>query len=166
MAESETVEMSGRTVGSVQGDIVRLQQCAVQQLDAEQAQLVQSAAGRIEADWVEVQQGAVQIIEGDTIRVRGSLALGVRAETIAAEQIGVLAVRADEMTLSDSLAGVLIGQNVQAGNLNTFVFVGQHVEGQVNTVFDSRGAALLGLAVGAVLGVLSLIGGLLGRSRR
>ena len=165
MAEPQPVEMSGQTIEQVQGDIVRLQQCGVQRLDAGQAQLVQSIAGRVEAEWVETQQTAAQIIEADTVRLRGSLALGVRAETIAAEQVGALAIRAEQATLADSNAGILIGENVQAGNVRTFLFVGRQVDGQVNTTFDSRSAALLGLAVGAALGVLSLIGGLLGRRR-
>lgn len=166
MAESETVEMSGQTIEQVHGTIVRLQQSMVNQLHAEQAQLVQSAARRVEADWVEVQQGAVQLIEAGTVRTRGGLAMAVRGDMIAAEQLGTLVLRAEELTLADSCAGLLIGQNVQAGNVNTFIFVGKHVEGQVNTVLDSRGAALLGLALGAVLGTLSLIGGWVGRSRR
>lgn len=166
MAESEPVELSGRTIENVSGGIVRLQQSMVSQLDAEQAQLVQSGAGRVEADWVELQQSGAQVIEGGTIRMRNGGALAIRAETIAAEQIGALAIRAGEITLSDSTAGVVIGDNVQAGNLNTFILVARQIDGQVNTVFDSRGAALLGLAVGATLGILSLIGGLLGRSRR
>jgi len=40
------------------------------------------------------------------------------------------------------------------------------VDGPVNTALDGRSAALLGLALGAVLGSLSLIGGLLRRPRR
>jgi len=49
-------------------------------------------------------------------------------------------------------AGVAFGQNVQAANVRTLVFVGRHVEGQVTTTLDSRGAALFGLGRTLMLG--------------
>jgi hypothetical protein len=166
MAEAHAIERSGEHVEAVQGEIVRLQQSQVERVDGEQVQLVQSIVGRSEAGWTEVDRSIAQLIDGDTVHANRSVALALRCASAAAEQSALGAINVNDVTLADCNVGILIGRDrVRAANVNTLVFVGHDIDGQVHTVFDTRGAALLGLAIGAVLGVLSLLGGLMGRRR-
>ena len=166
MAEAHAIERSGEQVELVQGDIVRLQQSQVERVNGEQVQLVQSIIGHSASGWTEIDRSIAQLIDGEIVHANRSFALALRSASAAAEQSAVGAINVNDVTLADCNVGILIGRDrVRAANVNTLVFVGRDIDGQVNTVFDTQGAALLGLAIGAVLGVLSLLGGLMGHRR-
>lgn len=166
MAEAHAIERSGEQVEVLQGEIIRLQQSQVEHVDGEQVQLVQSIVGHSEAGWTEVDRSLAQLIDGDTIHANRSVALAMRSASAAAESSVLGAINVNDVTLADCNVGILISRDrVRAANVNTLVFMSRETDGQVNTVFDTQGAALLGLAIGAVLGILSLLGGLMGRRR-
>jgi hypothetical protein len=111
----------------------------------------------IDADSVEMHSSAAQRVEADTVRMVQSQAFSVRTETLAVEQSNVGVLRATEATLADSSVFALIGDRVQAANVNTVWLIASDVEGEVKTVFEPRSAVLMGAAFGAVFGLLSLV---------
>ena len=72
-------------------------------------------------------------------------------------------LRATDATLADSNVFALIGDRVQAANVNTLWLIASDVEGEVKTVFEPRSAVLMGAAFGAVFGLFSLISAVLRR---
>ena len=104
------------------------------------------------------------VIDADTLRMNHSLALAANSETLAVEQSRLGILRTSDATLADTQVSILVGDHIQAANVNALLLIGDTIEGDVKPVLDSRGALLFGLAVGGVLGLFSLLFGR--RSRR
>jgi hypothetical protein len=165
MAE-DVVETSGQSIHEVKAQTVHLAQSMAQELEADRVELHQSAAQAIDADQVELHQSAAQIVEADTIRMQQSVALGARADTLQGEQSVLGMVRTQDTTLADSNVLALVGDRIQAANVNTVFLIGRDISGDVKTMMDTRGALMFGLAAGGVLGFFSLLSAFARRSRR
>jgi hypothetical protein len=68
--------------------------------------------------------------------------------------------------LDGAQAGVIVGRRVEAKNARTIVLIGRHVEGNVETMLDPRGALLFGLGFASVVGLTSILSRLLFRRPR
>jgi hypothetical protein len=75
-------------------------------------------------------------------------------------------VTTQDAYIEDAQAGAVIGQHVEAKNTRTLVLIGRHIEGDVQTVLDTRGAVFLGLSAASVVGLISILMGLLFRRPR
>jgi hypothetical protein len=67
-------------------------------------------------------------------------------------------VLADSVNLGNTYAGLVAGGNVRGENIETLIFLGNHVEGDVQTVVDTRGALIAGIVGGLLSGIVLLIG--------
>jgi hypothetical protein len=105
-------------------------------------------------------------VDADSATVRGSGILAARTATLSVQQSGVGFVTAQAAYLDGAQAGVVFGQRVDARNARTIVLIGRHIEGNVETVLDPRGALLLGIGFASVVGLVSILGGLLFRRPR
>jgi len=67
--------------------------------------------------------------------------------------------------LEGSRAGVLAGGTVHSQDSSSIILLAGEVYGNVETVLDTRGALIAGMAAGMSAGVLLLLGTLLRRRR-
>ena len=65
--------------------------------------------------------------------------------------------------MADSRNGIVIAEHAELSNSRTVVLLSREVHGNVETVLDTRGAALAGIAAGLAVGLMLIIGGLLRR---
>jgi hypothetical protein len=130
---------------------------------ADRVVLHSSAAKSIDAETVAMHSSAAQRVVADTIRMVQSQAFSAHVETLAVEQSNLGLVRATDATLADSTVFALVSDRVQAANVSTVWLIARQVEGEVKTVFDARSAAVFGAALGGVLGLFSLMSGMLRR---
>ena len=162
----DNMDINEQAVNEVNAQSIKMTQSAAQQVEADRIEMQQSAAQSIDADVIEMRQSAAQIVQADTLRMQQSLALGARADTLQAEQSMLGVLQTHEATLADSALLALVGDRVQAANVNTVFLIGREIQGDVKTMLDTRGAVIFGLAAGSVLGFFSLLSAMIRRSRR
>lgn len=143
----------------VNAESVNLEHGSAYVIKADRAQLNQSAASTVYAQTVDLRESAAGWAESDFVRADLSAIGLARAETLAADQSLVLAARANTASLSNSQAGVLIGEQVEAHNARTLFLFARETNGPVQTMFDARGALLAGIAAGVAIAISLLIGG-------
>jgi hypothetical protein len=86
-----------------------------------------------------------------------SAAGAVRADTVNVNgSAGV--VLANSVELGNTYAGLVAGGNVRSESIETLIFLGNHVEGDVQTMVDTRSALIAGTVGGVLAGVVLLIG--------
>jgi hypothetical protein len=88
-----------------------------------------------------------------------------RATTVAVQQGGALVVAAENAPISEGGALVVAAQQADLNQARVGVLLAREVHGDVTTVLDTRQAAVFGLAAGAAIGVLLMLGQLLGGRR-
>lgn len=159
-SDSETAD------GALEADRGKLQSSAAKSINADSVVMHSSAAQTIDANAIEMHSSAAQRVAADTIRMMQSQAFCAHTETLAVEQSNLGLLRATDATLADSHVLALVSDRVQAANVSTVWLIARQVEGEVKAVFDARSAVLFGAAVGGVLGLLSLMSGVLRRSRQ
>ncbi len=158
----DITEIEQQQLNDVSGQTVNLTQSSAAHVDADRVEMTQSAARVVDADAVEMNNSVAQMVEAETVRLSGSASLGARTETLAVEQSVLGLVRTTDATVADSAVLMLAGDEIQAANVNAFLVYAGNAEGEVKTLLDWRGAAIIGAVAGVVLFLLSL----LGRSRR
>ena len=156
-AVSETAD------GAIETDRVELQSSAAKSIDADTVAMHSSVAQTIDAEAIEMHSSAAQRVDADTIRMVQSRAFSAHTETLAVEQSNLALLRATDATLADSAVFALVSDRVQAANVSTVWLIARQVEGEVKTVFDPRSAVLFGAALGGVLGLFTLVSGMLRR---
>jgi len=82
---------------------------------------------------------------------------------IASEESTIGSVISEQSVLQDSRVGITIAQNAELNNSSTLILLAREVDGNVETVLDTRGALALGLSAGIVAGLMLLVGNLLRR---
>jgi hypothetical protein len=124
------------------GDDRRLmiQQGGIGAAKAAEVSVSQGGIGALQAEQVSVEMGAVGAAMTNELRVHQGMVGAVLARDARFEQAGVRALVANR---------VHFGPNSGAG-----VVLAAHVDGDVRTLFDWRGALAFGAAAGLVLGVL------------
>jgi hypothetical protein len=84
------------------------------------------------------------------------------AGAIRADHINVIGsagvVLANSVDLGNTYAGLVAGGNVRSDQIETLIFLGNHVEGDVQTVVDTRSALIAGMVGGLMTGIVLLIG--------
>jgi hypothetical protein len=90
--------------------------------------------------------------------VQQSAVIAARGDEIGAEQSFVGGVVAQDVRLQASRIGLTIADTAQLDQSSTLILLAREVHGDVDTVLDTRGAAVAGILAGAVLGLM-LIGG-------
>ena len=64
----------------------------------------------------------------------------------------------DSVNLGNTYAGVVAGNEVKGERIETLILLGNHIEGDVQTVVDTRSALIAGTVGGVLAGVVLLIG--------
>ena len=164
--EVVTATLEGQANRDVQANVVRMSQSVAEHVEGEAVRMEQSIVQAVHAISADVRQSGVVTIDADNASARGSIVLAARSGTLSAQRSGVGFVTTQDAYIEDAQAGAVIGQHVEAKNTRTLVLIGRHIEGDVQTVLDTRGAVFLGLSTASVVGLISILMGLLFRRPR
>ncbi|HZK66703.1 MAG TPA: hypothetical protein VFD42_04055 [Chloroflexota bacterium] len=116
-----------------------------------------SMAGIVQADHVEISKGAAGVVVADRASVeRGYTSITV-ARGVSVHQGGSQVVVAGEVHLEQAGSGVMVARRVTASSTWVGVMVAGSVEGDPRPVIDTRGAAAMGMAIGALVGLSMLL---------
>jgi hypothetical protein len=64
----------------------------------------------------------------------------------------------NSIELGSTYTGFVAGREVQAKKIESIVFLGRHVEGDIQTVVGTRGALIAGMVGGLFAGLIVLAG--------
>jgi hypothetical protein len=141
----------------IEAELVRMHQSAVREITADEVALHQAAAFDVSAAEVSAHESALGLVNAQEVELSNSAAGAVRAETVnVAGQAGI--VMAESVNLGNTYAGVVIGDQVRGEQIETLFLLSNHVEGDVQTVVDTRSALIAGMVGGLLTGTILLIG--------
>ena len=163
---AEVVNLSQSMANTVKAELVRINQGGAEKVIATEVELKQGGVNRIEAQQVVLSQGGVGFVQAASFNIKDGGAGLVRAETIEMTNAGAAIIYGQTVGMKEeSFAGLVFARRIEAEKINTKVLLAGNVEGQVETVMDTRQALLSGLAGGFVVGILLLIGQLFSRRK-
>jgi hypothetical protein len=153
----QVTSLEQSSVEVIEAEKVNMYQSAAQEITADEVSLQQAAALDVTAAEVLAREAALGLVNAKDVEMTNSAAGIVRAETVNA--VGSAAVvLANSVNLGNTYAGLVAGGNVRGESIETLIFLGNHVEGDVQTVVDTRSALIAGTVGGVLAGVVLLIG--------
>ncbi|MBI2846174.1 MAG: hypothetical protein HYX86_06480 [Chloroflexi bacterium] len=144
-------------VGDISAQEVRMYQSGAQSIHAQEVHIEQAGARRIEAQEVTIHQGGAQAVHADTVSISQGGAVMVNSGSLDLEQSGVLLATSQDLQMTNSSAGAVVGQNIRADQIRSVLVLAGSTQGEVRTVFDQKSALALGTALGASLGLISIL---------
>ncbi|MFZ5918143.1 MAG: hypothetical protein ACOYZ7_14465 [Chloroflexota bacterium] len=144
-------------------ETVRLSQSSAGTVEAADVHMQQSGAQTIQAQHVEMRQSGAVALKAAQVEMHGSGAVVMHAESVLLKRGGTITMTATQISGEGIRGGVVVGQEVHAGRVRAGLLLARRVEGPVETTLDQRGALTLGVALGLVFGLLSLVRALLVR---
>ncbi len=133
--------------------------------EAEVVDITQGGAEVVKAEVVHLRQGGAYTVHATHMTVEQGGVAWATCDTLTVEQGGVGAAQTNVFRVKDGGVGVVVAQHAELTNARTLLLLSGDVHGNVETVLDTRGAALAGIAAGAAIGLMLIIGGLLGRRK-
>ncbi len=85
-------------------------------------------------------------------------ALAVQGQTISLNESNTGVLISDTATVENTGIGIAIVQNADIQNSTAFILLSRQVNGDVETVLDTRGTLLAGLVAGMTVGLIFLVG--------
>lgn len=156
-AAPQVTNLDTTSVEVIEAEMVRMHQSAAQEVTAEEVALQQSAALDVTAAEVSAHESALGLVDAKEVELTNSTAGVIRAGNVnVAGQAGI--VLAETVNLEHTNAGVVVGGQVGGEKIETLFLFSNHVEGDVQTVVDTRGALIAGMVGGVLTGVVLLIG--------
>lgn len=141
----------------VEAELVRMHQSAAQEIKADEVDLQQSAAFDVDTSRISAHEAALGFINANEVELTNSAAGAIRATNVnVIGQAGFIA--ADTVNLGNTYAGVVAANDVRGERIETLILLGSHIEGNVQTVIDTRSALIAGMVGGLMTGIIMLIG--------
>lgn len=154
---SQVTNLSTSSVEVIEAEMVRMHQSAAQEITADEVALHQSAALDVTAADVSTHESALGLVNAKDVEMTNSAAGAIRAEHVnVVGSAGI--VMAETVDLGNTYAGVVAGGQVRGEQIETLFLLGNHVEGNVQTVVDTRGALIAGMVGGLLTGTILLVG--------
>ena len=105
-------------------------------------------------------------IRADSVHMETSTAVAVQGQTVVLDQSGTASVVATDVKADGSRALLVVADTIALRDSGTAILIARNVQGPVETILDTRGAAVAGLLAGLAIGLVLLSGSLLrGRHR-
>ena len=111
----------------------------------------------VDADSFAAQQSIIGGVNAESAELVNSVIGGVNA-TLVNAQGAIGAVAGQTVTVEGARVGVTAAREVRGGRIESVVLLANHVEGEVHTVVDTRGAVIAGLVGGLIAGMIFLVG--------
>ena len=165
---ARNVEMH-RTVADVvqAAQSVTIRQGGAREIRAQDVTIRQGAAVSIDADSVSIVQGAAGLVRSSDAQLgAGSTTVAVLADTVKLDQAGAQFILGrDTVEMDQSAAGILVAHNITARDSAAVLMFADKVEGDVTVVMDRQMAISFGAAMGAALGLVLAVFGILRRRK-
>ena len=153
----QVTNLEQSSVEVIEAEMVRMYQSAAQEITADEVSMQMAVALDVTAADVTTHESALGLVNAREVDMTNSAAGAIRAENVnVIGQVGI--VLAETAHLGNTYAGVVAGGNVHSETIETLIFLGNHVEGNVQTVVDTRSALIAGTVGGLLAGVVLLIG--------
>lgn len=160
----QVTNLTTSSVDVIEAEMVRMHQSATQEITADEVALNMSGAIDVAAAEISTHESALLLVNAKEVEMVNSAAGAIRADNVnLVGQAGI--VLADSVNLGNTYAGLVAGGRVQGERIESLIMLGNHVEGDVQTVVDTRGAVIVGLVGGLLTGIILLIGRLVFRSK-
>jgi hypothetical protein len=136
-------------------DVKSLRGAGASIVNARNVDVHQGGIGRVEAVDVAVSQGGIGFARGDRVSVEmGGIGAALGGD-VRVTQGGVNMILARDVTVEQAGVRTMIANNIHVERTTgVFVMIARHVEGDVRTLLDWRGAAAFGAAFGVVVSLL------------
>jgi hypothetical protein len=155
--ENVVVNLNRESKEVVQAEMVRINQSAIQEVTAEETGLTMSASFNIKAINVDAHESLLVLVDAEKVGMANSNAGIVRADHVDLQGNAGL-VLGNSIELGSTYTGFVAGREVQAKKIESIVFLGRHVEGDIQTVVGTRGALIAGMVGGLFAGLIVLAG--------
>jgi hypothetical protein len=153
----QVTNLDTTSVEVIEAEMVRMHQSAAQEITADEVALHQAAAFDVAAAEVSAHESALGLVNAKDVEMTNSGAGAIRAENVnVAGSAGI--VMAETVHLGNTYAGVVACDTVRGEQIETLFLFSGHVEGDVQTVVDTRSALIAGMVGGLLTGTILLIG--------
>jgi len=153
----QVTNLEGSSVEVIEAEMVRMHQSAAQEITADEVSMQMSAALDVTAAEVTAHEAALGLVSAKDVEMTNSAAGAIRADNVnVIGQAGV--VIAGTANMGNTYAGVVAGDQVKSERIETLILLSNHVEGEVQTVVDTRSALIAGMVGGLLTGTILLIG--------
>jgi hypothetical protein len=160
----EVINMHETEAASVQAELVRASASRIKQLSAQEVDLRDSVAVVITAETVNARKTGVAHLEAGNFTLLDGTVLVSKSNTASLKgRAGV--VIADTAEIENGSAAILASRTVKADTIRTGILISRNVEGNVETLMDTRSTILAGIVAGAVMGSLLMLGQFLFRRK-
>lgn len=137
----QVTNLDTTSVEVIEAEMVRMHQSAAQEITAEEVALHQSAAFDVTTVEASVHESALALVNAKDVEMTNSAAGAICAENVnVVGQAGI--VIAESVNLGNTYAGLVAGGQVRGERIETLILFGNHIEGDVQTVVDTRGALI------------------------
>lgn len=161
MAEKNKATVSDE----VSEELISLEGGTIESVEADSVQINQGGARSIVAKDVELNRGSAITIQADNVEMHSSAAFVAQAESINAQDTNFFSSLGDVAAIKESRVGVVVAKEASLENSTSVILLARQVHGSVDTVLDTRGAALAGIVAGISVGLVIFVGNLLSRRR-
>ncbi len=162
--QGEIISLVNSRIQSVEGASVRLNQCGVIDIRAENAEIHDSGTRHVVGQQISVSDSLMLFAQAGSAEVTDSAIGLVNTQELTANSPVVLAV-GQNIQVNQTRAGILAAGEIHGEKIESIIVLARQVNGSIETKIGPRGLALIGVTAGVTLGlVVSLVNIL--RSRR
>jgi hypothetical protein len=156
----QVVNLSQVDAGNVRAEFVRASQTSIEKLEAEEADLNVGIIGVATTGKLNSRRAIIGAVFAKQAELHEAAVAGVRGESISLNgNAGLMVARSLEAPEVNGI--VVAGTEIHATNIRTGILIGRQVNGNVETVLDTRTALMAGIIGGTVAGLILLAGRLL-----
>ncbi|MBN1453849.1 MAG: hypothetical protein JW963_22735 [Anaerolineales bacterium] len=153
----QVTNLEATRVEVIEAEMVRMHQSAAQEITADEVVLHQAVALDVTTVELSAHEAALGLVNARDVEMTNSAAGVIRAENVSmVGQAGV--VLAESVNMGNTYAGLVAGGQVRGERIETLILLGNHVEGDIQTVVDTRSALIAGTVGGVLAGIVLLIG--------
>jgi len=151
----------------IEAEMVRASRSYIGGLNSEETELHQGIAVDVNTHNLNANTSVVGVSQSNSVNGTNSLLVATRAGQIQLDGCLAGGIYSEHATLGEgSRTGILVTGNVTAGNIRTVMLVARNVEGQVETMVDTRQVALASVLAGIGCGAILLLGRFLFRHKK
>jgi hypothetical protein len=165
---ARTVEIHQAAANMVHADEnVTIRQGGAKDIRAKEVSVRQGAVMTIDAENVTMAQGGALLVRtGEAHLSAGTTSAAILGDTVRMEMAGAQFMLArDSVEMDQSAVGILVGQHITAKDSGALVMIADTVEGNVSVVMDRQTAITFGAALGAALGLMLALFGIVRRRK-
>lgn len=139
----QVINLSQSRLDHVQAELVRARLSGILEIAAEEAEFHGSMAMAVNTGSLVARDSVLGLVDAEKADINDSV---------------MFVAAADLMKTDNSVAGVLVSNELKADNIRAGLVISRTVNGNVETLLDTRQALLAGVLGGAVAGMLLLFG--------